>query len=41
MCQCHGARFNIATGDVISGPAIESLNIYEVREFKGSIQIKA
>jgi 3-phenylpropionate/trans-cinnamate dioxygenase ferredoxin component len=41
MCQCHGSRFDITTGAVISGPATEPLNVYEVREFAGSIQIRA
>ena len=31
MCQCHGSRFDITTGAVISGPATKSLNVYEVQ----------
>jgi len=41
QCQCHGPRFSIATGAVISGPATEALNVHEVREIDGSIQIRA
>jgi 3-phenylpropionate/trans-cinnamate dioxygenase ferredoxin subunit len=41
MCQCHGSRFDITTGAVISGPATKSLNVYEVQEVEGSIQIRA
>lgn len=40
MCQCHGSRFDIATGNVMNGPAIEALNVYEVREVEGSIQLR-
>ena len=40
MCQCHGSRFDIATGSVINGPATEALNVYEVHEAEGSIQIR-
>jgi nitrite reductase/ring-hydroxylating ferredoxin subunit len=40
MCQCHGSRFDIATGAVLNGPAIEALNVYEVRELEGSIRIR-
>jgi 3-phenylpropionate/trans-cinnamate dioxygenase ferredoxin component len=40
MCQCHGSRFDITTGAVINGPATEVLNVYEVREVEGSIQIR-
>ena len=41
MCQCHGSRFDITTGAVIAGPAIESLNVYAVQEVDGSIHIRA
>jgi 3-phenylpropionate/trans-cinnamate dioxygenase ferredoxin component len=41
MCQCHGSRFDIATGAVINGPATEALNVYEVQEVDGDIQIRA
>ena len=41
MCQCHGSRFEIATGAVINGPATAALNVYEVQEVDGSIQIRA
>ena len=40
MCQCHGSRFDIRTGAVIDGPAIEGLTIYEVREADGSVQVR-
>ena len=38
MCQCHGSRFDIATGAVINGPATEALNLYEVQEVEGSFK---
>jgi len=41
MCQCHGSRFDITTGAVVNGPATEALNVYEVKEVDGSIQIRA
>jgi 3-phenylpropionate/trans-cinnamate dioxygenase ferredoxin component len=41
MCQCHGSRFDITTGAVVNGPATEALNVYEVEEVAGSIQIRA
>jgi 3-phenylpropionate/trans-cinnamate dioxygenase ferredoxin component len=41
MCQCHGSRFDIATGAVINGPATEALHVYDVREVEGSIQVRA
>jgi nitrite reductase/ring-hydroxylating ferredoxin subunit len=41
MCQCHGTRFDIITGAVINGPATEPLNVYEVQEVEGTIQIRA
>jgi nitrite reductase/ring-hydroxylating ferredoxin subunit len=41
MCQCHGSRFDITTGAVINGPATDALNVYEVQDVDGSIQIRA
>jgi len=41
MCQCHGSRFDIATGAVINGPATKALNVYEVQEVEGSIRVRA
>jgi nitrite reductase/ring-hydroxylating ferredoxin subunit len=41
MCQCHGSRFDIATGAVINGPATEALNVYEVQEVERTIQVRA
>ena len=41
MCQCHGSRFNIVSGAVINGPATDPLNVYDVRELEGDIQIRA
>ena len=41
MCQCHGSRFDIATGAVIAGPATDALTVYEVQETDGSVHIRA
>ena len=41
MCQCHGSRFDITTGAVINGPATEPLNVYEVQEVDGAVQVRA
>jgi nitrite reductase/ring-hydroxylating ferredoxin subunit len=41
MCQCHGSRFDITTGAVIAGPATTALQVYEVKELNGGIQLRA
>jgi 3-phenylpropionate/trans-cinnamate dioxygenase ferredoxin component len=41
MCQCHGSRFDIMTGAVINGPATKALDLYDVKEVQGNIQIRA
>lgn len=40
MCQCHGSRFDVVTGAAIAGPATEALNVYEVQEADGTIQVR-
>jgi nitrite reductase/ring-hydroxylating ferredoxin subunit len=41
MCQCHGSKFDIATGAVIEGPASEALDVYEVQEVAGDVRLRA
>src|SRR5262245_24818091 len=38
MCQCHGSRFDVITGAVISGPATRALEVYEVTEAEGTLR---
>jgi 3-phenylpropionate/trans-cinnamate dioxygenase ferredoxin subunit len=40
-CQCHGSRFDVPTGAVISGPATEALTVYDVRQLGATIQVRA
>jgi nitrite reductase/ring-hydroxylating ferredoxin subunit len=40
MCQCHGSRFDITTGAVVSGPATTALTVYEVHEVDDDIRIR-
>lgn len=41
MCQCHGSQYDIATGAVVSGPALTPLHTFEVREVDGRIHVQA
>jgi 3-phenylpropionate/trans-cinnamate dioxygenase ferredoxin subunit len=38
-CPCHGSRFDIRTGQAVNGPATDPVDVYEVREQDGSIQV--
>jgi 3-phenylpropionate/trans-cinnamate dioxygenase ferredoxin component len=40
MCQCHGSRFDLATGAVLNGPATVPLQRYEVVEVDGEIRVR-
>jgi 3-phenylpropionate/trans-cinnamate dioxygenase ferredoxin component len=41
MCQCHGSRFDVTTGAVLSGPATAPLRVYDVQEVDGEVRIEA
>ena len=41
MCQCHGSRFDIATGAVIGGPAKKALTVYDLRELDALVATAA
>jgi nitrite reductase/ring-hydroxylating ferredoxin subunit len=38
-CTCHGARFDLATGAVVRGPAEDPLPVYDVRIEDGRILV--
>jgi nitrite reductase/ring-hydroxylating ferredoxin subunit len=39
-CYCHGAVFDIRTGEALVGPAVASLDTYPAREQNGEIQVE-
>jgi len=39
-CQCHGSRFDLTTGAVLAGPAVDGLTAYEVQEVDDDIQVR-
>lgn len=38
-CPCHGSQFDITTGEAIGGPAVDPLDVFEVREQDGELQV--
>jgi nitrite reductase/ring-hydroxylating ferredoxin subunit len=38
-CPCHGSQFDVTTGEVVRGPARESVPSYPVRLEAGALQI--
>jgi 3-phenylpropionate/trans-cinnamate dioxygenase ferredoxin subunit len=38
-CPCHGSRFDITTGGAVQGPATEPVDVFEVREEGGDLQV--
>jgi 3-phenylpropionate/trans-cinnamate dioxygenase ferredoxin subunit len=39
ICPCHGSEFDVRTGEVLSPPANEPLQTFDVRVEDGNLQI--
>ena len=40
ICACHGAEFDVRTGEVLAPPARTPLRVYPVRVADGALQIE-
>jgi 3-phenylpropionate/trans-cinnamate dioxygenase ferredoxin subunit len=38
-CPCHGSQFDIITGEAVNGPAIDPVDVFQVREEDGALQV--
>jgi nitrite reductase/ring-hydroxylating ferredoxin subunit len=38
-CPCHGSQFDITTGEAVQGPATDPVDVFEVREADGALQV--
>ena len=39
-CPCHGSQFNVATGAVITPPAVQPVSSYQVRVQGDTLQVE-
>lgn len=40
ICPCHGSEFDVRSGEVLQGPARESVATYDIRVEDGSLKIE-
>jgi nitrite reductase/ring-hydroxylating ferredoxin subunit len=40
ICACHGSEFDVRTGEVLQGPATDSVEHYELTVENGQIQLQ-
>jgi len=40
ICPCHGSEFDVRSGEVLHGPARESVATYETRVADGSLKVE-
>jgi 3-phenylpropionate/trans-cinnamate dioxygenase ferredoxin subunit len=40
-CECHGSVFDMKTGEVVEGPAMDPIQTFAVREESDQIQLSA
>ena len=38
-CPCHGSQFDVTTGEAVQGPATDPVDVFEVREADGALQV--
>jgi nitrite reductase/ring-hydroxylating ferredoxin subunit len=38
-CPCHGSQFDVSTGQAVRGPAVDPVDVFEVREEDGELQV--
>jgi nitrite reductase/ring-hydroxylating ferredoxin subunit len=39
ICACHGSEFDVTSGEVLGGPAVEPVDSYEVSTEGGELKI--
>ena len=40
VCPCHGSVFDLRTGEALTGPALESVRTFAVREADGGVEVE-
>jgi 3-phenylpropionate/trans-cinnamate dioxygenase ferredoxin subunit len=38
-CPCHGSHFDVTSGEAVQGPATDPVDVFEVREQDGELQV--
>lgn len=38
-CPCHGSQFDVTTGEAVTGPATDPVDVFEVKEEDGELRV--
>ncbi len=38
-CACHGSQFDVITGEAVNGPAVDPVDVFQMKEEDGQLKV--